>query len=69
MEAFVERLIVEKEDLAEKVNGLRCFLDLSTIEKKVSEYQHTLLKKQYQVMFTYLSILEARLEDFKGDIK
>jgi hemerythrin-like domain-containing protein len=61
-EPFIERLVVEHNDLSDKIDKLSKFLDTNAINV-VSKTQHNLLIDQHKYMVKYLQILKIRLED------
>ena len=66
-ETFFERLVREKEELAEKLEKLRSFL--SNKEKAIQisgDYQYTLLQEQLKHMENYHGTLYARIEDIES---
>ena len=63
-ETFYERLIRERDELAEKVDKLSSFLSNSTKAKQISgETQYSLLIMQRHYMNEYLTILNKRIDD------
>ena len=66
-EVFV-KLVPEYNDLLEKKNNLFKFISDDNNRKKVSEIQWKLLVDQDAVMFTYLNILDMRIQDMKNQI-
>jgi hypothetical protein len=62
MSTFIERLKVEKTDLAEKTEKLISFIDNEELFSKIDPMQQTLLKQQVGYMQGYLSVLEQRLD-------
>lgn len=63
-ETFYERLIRERDELAEKVDKLSAFLSNETKAKQISgETQYSLLFKQRHYMYEYLTILNKRIDD------
>lgn len=64
-ETFKERVQIERDELAVKVEKLRTFLDKNNVETEIGINQYRLLIKQLTYMENYLAILDIRLEDFK----
>ena len=60
MSDFKTRLIAEKDELKEKVEKLRVFLE-SKKSEEIEEFQLTMLRVQLSAMNTYLGCLLARL--------
>lgn len=67
-EVFV-KLVPEYNDLLEKKKALFAFISNDKNEKKVSAIQWKLLHDQDAVMFSYLNILEMRIQDMKAQVK
>ena len=59
---FINRLKIEKEELGYKVDMLFNFIVSDNFEH-ISYIQQLLLPAQLSAMETYLTILEARIED------
>ena len=66
-EVFV-KLVPEYNDLLEKKNNLFKFISNDNNRKKVSDIQWKLLVDQDAVMFTYLNILDMRIQDMKNQV-
>lgn len=64
-ETFQERVQIERDELAVKVEKLRTFLDKTNVETEIGINQYRLLIKQLTYMENYLAILDIRLKDFK----
>ena len=64
-ETFQERVQIERDELAVKVEKLRTFLDKTNVETEIGINQYRLLIKQLTYMKYYLATLDIRLEDFK----
>ena len=62
-----KRLIIENNELLEKINKLENFIN-SDAYIKLDEYNKAMLTLQFQTMKTYSKILTIRIEIFK-DIK
>ncbi len=65
---YQERVIKEKDELQEKIDKLKGFIDSDSIKKLDDANCHALLE-QYEVMIDYRDILLARIDlfDFTGD--
>lgn len=65
-QTFKDRLVIEQQDLAEKLRKLCAFVDTSKFEEVVKdEHQRDLLLQQREHMGEYLSILNQRIEALK----
>lgn len=64
-ETFKERVQIERDELAVKVEKLIKFLDKNNVETEIGINQCRLLIKQLTYMKYYLATLDIRLEDFK----
>jgi hypothetical protein len=62
---FLERLILEEEQLGEKITGLNKGLNSDGFAAKVGDYQFELLSLQHGVMISYKRILNMRIKDLK----
>lgn len=62
MEEVIKRLIAERNDLLDKCASLEAFIDSDKFND-VNYVQQLLLPSQLSAMETYLTILEARMED------
>jgi len=62
MSDFKTRLIDEKNELLEKTAKLNSFLN-SENAKSINKFQLTMLRIQLNTMKTYLTCLEARIEE------
>ena len=60
MEAFVERMIVEKDELQDKVTKLENFVNGEKI-KELKGLEQVYLKEQLSFMRGYLSVLRQRI--------
>ena len=67
-EVFV-KLVPEYNDLLEKKSNLFKFISNDMNRKKVSTIQWKLLVDQDAAMFTYLTILDMRIQDMKNQVK
>ena len=64
-ETFKERVQIERDELAVKVEKLRTFLYKNNVKTEIGINQYRFLIKQLKHMENYLAILDIRLEDFK----
>ena len=60
MEAFVERMIVEKDELQDKVTKLENFVNGERF-KELKGLEQVYLKEQLKFMKGYLSVLRQRI--------
>lgn len=60
MEAFVERMIVEKDELQDKVTKLENFVTGEKF-KELKRLEQVYLKEQLKFMKGYLSVLRQRI--------
>ena len=60
MEAFIERMIVEKNELQDKVTKLENFINGEKI-KELKGLEQVYLKEQLKFMKGYLSVLRQRI--------
>ena len=60
MEAFVERMIVEKDELQDKVTKLENFINGEKF-KELKGLEQVYLKEQLKFMKGYLSVLRQRI--------
>ncbi len=60
MEAFLERMIVEKDELQDKVAKLEIFIDGEKF-KELKGLEQVYLKEQLKFMKGYLSVLRQRI--------
>lgn len=63
MEAYQERVIAERDELAEKINNLSKFIDSQLFTSVDPNEQHRLMRQLY-VMGQYLTVLNERIERF-----
>lgn len=70
MEAYVERMVEERSQLAERTKKLQMFLESSTF-KKLTQPEQIRLYRQLDAMCLYLYILCERLEplEFSDKVK
>ena len=62
-ETFKDRLLIERQDLAERFSKLCAFVDTPKFEEVVKdEHQRDLLLQQRDYMGEYLNILNQRIE-------
>ena len=60
---FVDRLLIERDELNERLNKLRQFIESPKfVEIVTDEYQRLLLSKQESRMYEYLEILNERIK-------
>jgi len=64
MEAFQERVVQERINLDEKITKLNGFMRSSTFTS-LDEYEQERLRRQYEAMITYSSILMERISHFE----
>lgn len=64
-ETPLDRLIIEDENLAEKLNALNTALNKDGFDKVVGDYQFDLLTAQRSVMASYRTILRLIIKDLK----
>lgn len=65
-QTFKDRLVIEQQDLAEKLSKLCAFVDTPKFEEVVKdEHQRDLLLQQRDYMGEYLNILNQRIEELK----
>jgi hypothetical protein len=60
---FLERLIIEEEDLGIKINALNQGLHSDGFAKKVGDYHFELLDLQHSTMVAYRRVLRMRIKD------
>jgi hypothetical protein len=60
MEAFIERMIVEKNELQDKVTKLENFINREKF-KELKGLEQVYLKEQLKFMKGYLSVLRQRI--------
>lgn len=60
MEAFIERMIVEKDELQDKVTKLENFINGEKF-KELKGLEQVYLKEQLKFMRGYLSVLRQRI--------
>ena len=63
---FLERLILEEEELGKKIVGLNKGLQSDGFAQKVGDYQFELLNLQHGAMITYRRVLTMRIKDLKS---
>lgn len=62
-DTFVDRLLIERDELNERLNKLRQFIESPKFAEIVTcEYQRLLLSKQESRMYEYLEILNERIK-------
>ena len=67
IETFLDRLVIEKQELTVKVDKLRKFLSMKDVIMKVGSFQFVRMTEQIEVMEKYLNILTIRIEDLKDE--
>jgi len=60
MEAFIERMIIEKDELQDKVTKLENFINVEKF-KELKGLEQVYLKEQLKFMRGYLSVLRQRI--------
>jgi len=66
---FLERLIIELEELDKKIVGLSKGLASDGFAEKVGPYQFELLALQHSTMTSYRRILDMRIKDLNAKEK
>lgn len=61
-ETYMDRLIIEYDDLKEKIDKLKAFLERPDFDDIVGEEEAPLIRKQYKIMDEYLYVLRIRKE-------
>lgn len=61
-DTFVDRLLIERDELNERLNKLRQFIESPKFVEVTDEYQSLLLSKQESRMHEYLEILNERIK-------
>lgn len=64
MEAHQERVVTEKNELDEKLDKLKLFIDSSSVFSTLSTEEQNRMKNQLAAMITYSSCLADRIEAF-----
>lgn len=67
-ETFLDRLIIEEEELGKKIVGLSKGLNSDGFAEKVGEYQFELLSIQHSSMISYRRILTMRIKDIQKNV-
>lgn len=67
IETFLDRLVIEKQELTVKVDKLCKFLSMKDAIMKVGSFQFARMTEQIEAMEKYLSILTIRIEDLKDE--
>lgn len=62
---FLERLILEEEELGQKIVALSTALNKDGFSKIVGDYQFELLALQHSCMVSYRRVLIMRINDLK----
>jgi hypothetical protein len=68
MSTFLERLIIERDELNEKKEKLTAFIGTESFQK-VAVVQQRLLKVQQTIMCSYLQVLDERIADLEWSVK
>ena len=66
MEAYQEKIILEKNELKEKTDKLGSFILDNPVYQALEEEEKLLLNEQHFHMCNYLDILEKRIKKFKN---
>lgn len=66
-ETFLDRLIVEQQELTEKIGKLRKFLSVEDAQMRVGCFQFVRMTEQLEAMEKYLNILTRRIEDLNDE--
>jgi hypothetical protein len=64
MEAYMQRVIKERDELVEKLNRLTKFVLSNPVPDKLSNEDRFLLQTQYEIMRAYREILDRRIEKY-----
>ena len=64
MEAFIQRMIIEKDELQDKVTKLENFINGEKF-KELKGLEQVYLKEQLKFMRGYLSVLRQRINFYK----
>ena len=67
IETFLDRLVIEKQELTVKVDKLCKFLSMKDVIMKVGSFQFVRMTEQLEAMEKYLNILTIRIEDLKDE--
>lgn len=67
IETFLDRLVIEKQELTVKVDKLCKFLSMKDVIMKVGSFQFARMTEQLEAMEKYLNILTIRIEDLKDE--
>lgn len=63
---FLDRLVLEEQQLGEKITALNKGLSSDGFAEKVGDYQFELLNLQLSTMTAYRRVLTMRIKDLKG---
>jgi hypothetical protein len=63
---FLERLVIEENELSQKLDALKKALESDGLAEKVSDYQFELLGLQLSTMTAYRRILIMRIKDLES---
>ena len=66
-ETFLDRLLIEKEDLLNRIAKLIDFLSSKNAQEKVGCFQFMTMKEQLNAMDKYLDALNRRIFDLEGE--
>ena len=66
-ETFLDRLLLEQQELKNRVNKLRLFLSTEGSKTEVGSFQFVRMTEQLEAMKAYLNILTRRIEDLKDE--
>lgn len=66
-ETFLDRLLVEQQELKDRVRKLRLFLSIEGSKTEVGSFQFVRMTEQLEAMEAYLNILTRRIEDLKDE--
>jgi len=64
MEAYQERVVQERADLAEKIVKLVTFIDTNPTFKTLADEDRLLMERQRRTMLEYRDILDDRIARF-----
>jgi hypothetical protein len=62
MEAYMQRVVKERDDLVEKIERLATFFASNPVYQGLPDEDQFLLATQYNVMKAYARILDRRIE-------
>ena len=64
---FLDRMLVEQQELKDRVDKLRLFLSIEGSQTEVGSFQFVRMTEQLEAMEAYLNILTRRIEDLKDE--